>query len=46
MWCHDNLKELLRETNVPWKDLVKTVTYGEEDEVKGEDIKWPLVKRP
>ena len=35
--------ELLRETNVPWKDLVKRVEYGP-DVIQGEDIKWPLVK--
>ena len=35
--------ELLRETNVPWKDLVKRVEYGP-DVIQGEDIRWPLVK--
>ena len=45
MWCdEDDLVDLLRETNVPWKDLVKKVEYGEGDVIQGEDIKWPLVK--
>lgn len=39
---HFSVEELLRETNVPWKDLVKRVEYGP-DVIQGEDIKWPLI---
>ena len=45
LWLCDDLIELLRETNVPWKDIVKSVEYGLDGKtVQGEDINWPLVR--
>ena len=34
---------MLRATNVPWRDLIKSIAYGV-TVIQGGDIKWPLVR--
>ena len=34
---------MLRATNVPWRDLIKSIAYGV-TVIQGDDIKWPLVR--
>jgi len=39
---HFTTEEMLRETNVPWRDLIKSIAYGV-TVIQGDDINWPLI---